>query len=94
VLEVDPGKRMVYTVVSGIPAHNYRAEVTLTPTPTGTDIRWTAEWDRTLLGRLVHRSLRTFYPQMMALLVAAAERSAAESGVTDATSKETVGAGR
>jgi hypothetical protein len=87
VLEADPGRRMVYTVVSGIPVHNYRAEVTLTPTETGTDIRWTAEWDRTLPGRIVHRSLRTFYPQMMAHLVAAAERSAA-------TSKESISAGR
>lgn len=81
VLEVDPGRRMVYTIVSGIPAQNYRAEVTLTPTATGTDIRWTAEWDRTFLGRIVHRKLRTFYPRMMALLVAAAERSAAASAV-------------
>jgi uncharacterized protein YndB with AHSA1/START domain len=93
VLEVDPGRRMVYTVVSGIPARNYRAEVTLTPTEVGTDIRWTAEWDRTLLGRIVHRTLRSFYPQMMGLLVAAAERSAAASvdtAVIDVTSKESV----
>lgn len=97
VLEVQPGRRMVYTVLSGVPVHNYRAEVTLTPTENGTDIRWTAEWDRTLLGRIVHRSLRTFYPQMMARLVAAAERSAAASAdaaVIDATSRESVSAGR
>jgi uncharacterized protein YndB with AHSA1/START domain len=97
VLEVDPGQRMVYTVVSGIPVHNYRAEVTLTPTEAGTDIRWAAEWDRTVLGRIVARSLRTFYPQMMAQLVAAAERSAADSAdaaFVDAMSKESVTAGR
>jgi uncharacterized protein YndB with AHSA1/START domain len=97
VLEVDPGKRMVYTVLSGIPVHNYRAEVTLTPTETGTDIRWTAEWDRTLLGRIVHRTLRTFYPQMIGHLVAAAEQSAAtatDSAAVDVTSKESVTAGR
>jgi uncharacterized protein YndB with AHSA1/START domain len=87
VLEVEPGRRMVYTVVSGIPVHNYRAEVTLTPTETGTDISWTAEWDRTLLGRIAHRTLRAFYPQMMADLVAAATSKAA-------TSKEPVTAGR
>jgi uncharacterized protein YndB with AHSA1/START domain len=97
ILEVEPGRRLVYTVVSGIPVRNYRAEVTLTPTETGTDIRWTAEWDRTLLGRIVHRSLRTFYPQMMALLVAAAERSAvasADAALLDSASKESVTAGR
>jgi uncharacterized protein YndB with AHSA1/START domain len=97
VLEVVPGRRMLYTVVSGIPVHNHRAEVTLTPTGAGTDIRWTAEWDRTLLGRIVHRTLRTFYPQMMAHLIVAAERSAAASAyplVDPATSKESVTAGR
>lgn len=97
VLEVDVGRRMVYTVVSGIPVHNYRAEVTLTPTDAGTDICWTAEWDRTLLGRVVHRTLRTFYPQMMAFLVAAAERSAVATGdprMVGATSMECVTAGR
>jgi uncharacterized protein YndB with AHSA1/START domain len=91
ILEVTPGARMVYTVVSGIPVDNYRAEVTLTPTETGTDIRWTAEWDRTFLGRLVHRKLRTFYPQMVARLVAAADAAAASS---ESASKESVTAGR
>jgi uncharacterized protein YndB with AHSA1/START domain len=97
ILEVDRGRRMVYTVMSGIPVRNYRAEVTLTPTETGTDIRWTAQWDGTLLGRIVHRSLRTFYPAMMALLVAAAERSAAalaDTAMADPMPKETVTAGR
>jgi uncharacterized protein YndB with AHSA1/START domain len=97
VLEVDPGRRLVYTVVLGIPVRNYRAEVTLTPTEAGTDIRWTAEWDQTLMGRIVHRTLRTFYPQMMTHLVAAAERSAATSAdaaVVDVTSKEPVTVGR
>jgi uncharacterized protein YndB with AHSA1/START domain len=97
VLEVEPGRRLVYTVLSGIPVHNYRAEVTLTPTDAGTDIRWTAEWDASLSGRIVHRTLRAFYPQMMGLLVAAAERSAAASAdaeIVDETSREFVTAAR
>ena len=40
VLDVDPGKRLAYTVLRGIPVRNYRAEVTLTPSPDGTLIRW------------------------------------------------------
>jgi uncharacterized protein YndB with AHSA1/START domain len=76
VLEVEAGRRLVYTVTSGIPVRNYRAQVTLTPTESGTDIEWTAQWERTLRGRIVHRALRTFYPQMMDLLVAAAHRDA------------------
>jgi uncharacterized protein YndB with AHSA1/START domain len=97
VLEADSGRRLAYTVVSGIPVRNYRAEVTLTPTERGTDIRWTAEWDQTLMGRIVHRTLRSFYPQMMAHLVAAAEQSAAtqvKADVDDVAAKEPVTAGR
>jgi hypothetical protein len=74
VTEVEPGRRMAYTVLRGIPVRNYRADVTLTPTDTGTHIEWRAEWDRTLAGRIVHRKLRTLYPVIVACLAAAAER--------------------
>src|SRR5215469_13346921 len=77
VLEVEEERRLVYTVIGGIPVRNYRAEVTLTPVPEGTRVRWAATWDTTVAGRIVHRGLRTFYPQMMANLVAAAERQRA-----------------
>ena len=76
VLESERARRLVYTVVNGIPVRNYRAEVTLSPEGEGTQIRWTASWDRTLPGRVVHRSLRTIYPDVMTRLIAAAERSA------------------
>lgn len=33
ILEVGEGRRLVYTIIGGIPARNYRAEVTLTPPP-------------------------------------------------------------
>lgn len=74
VLEVENGRRMTYTVVKGMPVRNYRAEVTLTPATPGTRIRWAANWDRTLTGRIVHRKLRSVYPEVVALLVAAADR--------------------
>jgi uncharacterized protein YndB with AHSA1/START domain len=73
ILEVDDGRRLVYTVVKGIPVRNYRAEVTLTPTDVGTRVRWAATWDKTMTGRIVQRALRKFYPKMMEQLVAAAE---------------------
>jgi uncharacterized protein YndB with AHSA1/START domain len=76
VLESERARRLVYTVVKGIPVRNYRAEVTLSPEGAGTHIRWTASWDRTLPGRVVHRSLRTIYPDVVGRLVAAAERNA------------------
>ena len=76
VLESERARRLVYTVVKGIPVRNYRAEVTLSPAGEGTHIRWTASWDRTFPGRIVHRRLRTFYPDAVSRLIAAAERSA------------------
>jgi Polyketide cyclase / dehydrase and lipid transport len=75
VLAVEPGRRLAYTVLRGIPVRNYRAEVTLTRSPEGTVIRWGASWDRTIMGRLVYRPLRNLYPVIVAGLVQAAEAS-------------------
>jgi uncharacterized protein YndB with AHSA1/START domain len=82
VLEVQENRRLVYNVERGIPVRNYRAEVTLTPTPAGTKVVWTAEWDKTLLGRAVQRKLRTLYPDVMQRLVAAAEAAEAADAPT------------
>jgi uncharacterized protein YndB with AHSA1/START domain len=76
IVELEENRRLVYVVVRGIPVRNYRAEISLTPTDAGTDVRWVATWDKTLLGRLVHRKLRTFYPEMMLDLIAAADGGA------------------
>ena len=73
VLESEPARRLVYTVVKGIPVRNYRAEVTLRPEGEGTYIRWSASWDRTVPGRIVHRRLRAVYPDIVGRLIAAAE---------------------
>ena len=77
ILDAEEGRRLAYTVIGGIPVRNYRAEVTLVPVAGGTRIRWTASWDRTLAGRLVQRSLRRVYPQIVADLASAAEKQAA-----------------
>lgn len=79
ILEVEDGRRLAYTVIRGVPVRNYRGEVTLTPAGDGTHIRWTADFDNTALGRMTWRGLRAFYPEMMAGLVAAAERYAVQS---------------
>jgi uncharacterized protein YndB with AHSA1/START domain len=73
VLDVEPGKRLAYTIRRGIPVRNYYAEVTLTASAEGTLIRWGASWDRTVLGRLLYRPLRNLYPVIVAALVKAAE---------------------
>lgn len=76
ILEVEEERRLVYTVISGIPVRNYRAEVTLTRAGDGTRVRWAATWDTTLAGRIVQRSLLKLYPQIVASLIAAAEKQA------------------
>ena len=73
ILEAEEGQRLAYTVIKGIPARNYRGEVTLTPTADGTHVRWAATWDETLGGRIVLRTLRKIYPEIVADLVTAAE---------------------
>jgi hypothetical protein len=73
ILELEEGRRLVYAVVRGIPVRNYRAEVTLTPTADGTRIRWAATWDSTWAGRVVQRTLRSLYPEIVAGLATAAE---------------------
>ncbi len=75
ILEVEEGRRLAYTVIGGIPVRNYRAEVTLTPVEGGTRIHWAGSWDPTLAGRIVLRSLRTVYPEIVASLAAAAEKN-------------------
>ena len=64
VVEVEEGRRLAYTVVKGIPVRNYRGlpRPVLTPTAGGTRVRWSAAWDGTLLGRIVHSRLRAFFP--------------------------------
>jgi uncharacterized protein YndB with AHSA1/START domain len=81
VLTAEAGRRLRYTVIGGVPVRNYLAEVTLSPVTDGTHIRWSARWDRTIGGRIVHRTLSRFYPRMMRCLIEAAERAVpAESG--------------
>ena len=78
ILDAEQGRHLAYAVIDGIPVRNYRADITLEPAAGGTRIHWAASWDRTLAGRLVHRSLRKLYPQIVARLAAEAEKEAAE----------------
>ncbi len=78
VLEAEPGHRLVYTVVGGLPVRNYRATVTLTVVGGSTAIHWEADWDRTIRGLCVFPTLRWIYPRVVASLVAAANSLAAE----------------
>lgn len=73
VVEMEPGRRLVYEVIKGLPVRNYRATVELTPNGNGTDVEWRASFDRTLRGRLVRGTLQRVYEEVVGDLVAAAE---------------------
>jgi uncharacterized protein YndB with AHSA1/START domain len=75
VVEVEPGRRLVYDVTSGIPVRNYRATVELTPDRDGTQVDWHATFDRTVRGRLVRGILQHVYGEVVNRLVVAAEAS-------------------
>jgi uncharacterized protein YndB with AHSA1/START domain len=78
VLEAEEPRRLVYTVVRGLPVKNYRAEITLMPAPaSGTSIHWTATWDKTFVGLMVHRRMQRVYAEVMNALVTAADRQCA-----------------
>jgi uncharacterized protein YndB with AHSA1/START domain len=88
ILDAEEGRRLAYTVIGGIPVRNYRAEVTLAPAAGGTRIRWAASWDLTLAGRLVHRSLRRLYPQIVAGLAAAAEHQPQDGAPAESSPRQ------
>ena len=50
VLAFDPPTHLAYSILSGFPVRNYRAEVTLSPDEGGTQITWTATFDEKVPG--------------------------------------------
>lgn len=50
ITEFEPGKRLAYKGLQGIPLKNYRATIDLRPLPTGTEITWTLQADSKLPG--------------------------------------------
>lgn len=40
IVELIPDRRLSYSLLSGLPLPNYRADIDLTPSGSGTDIRW------------------------------------------------------
>jgi hypothetical protein len=59
VLELVPGRRFSYGMVSGMPLREYRADIELEPAEDGTTIRWRSSFTPKIpgTGRLTHRRL-------------------------------------
>jgi hypothetical protein len=63
-LEFDPPRHLAYTVVSGIPVRDYRADVDLFATADGgCDIRWTGSFGSAPPG--MRRVLRAFLQRVL-----------------------------
>jgi uncharacterized protein YndB with AHSA1/START domain len=45
IVEVIADRRISYTLLAGLPLRGYRADVDLTPTAEGTEVRWHATFD-------------------------------------------------
>src|SRR3712207_4843337 len=45
IIEFEPPRHMAYTLLSGLPIKDYRADVDLSPDGTGTVITWKARFD-------------------------------------------------
>ncbi|WP_121162530.1 SRPBCC family protein [Micromonospora pisi] len=68
IVELVPGRRLSYVLLSGLPLRDYRADVDLTPTSGGTEIRWrstfaakvpgTGWFYRWFLGRFLDQTVR------------------------------------
>lgn len=77
VVEMHAGRCLVYEVISGLPVRHYRATVELTPDRDGTDVEWSASFDRTFRGRLFRGTLQRVYEEVVNRLVAAEATSGA-----------------
>jgi uncharacterized protein YndB with AHSA1/START domain len=50
IVHYDPPRRLSYTILSGQPVRNYRADVDLTPVDGGTHIRWSSRFEPAVPG--------------------------------------------
>jgi len=79
VIELVPGERLSYELVSGLPFENYSATVSLTDAADGgTDINWRAEFDvrAKIRGGISRKLLERFYPDIVQRLARGAEQTA------------------
>ncbi|MGY0232260.1 SRPBCC family protein [Longispora urticae] len=76
VAELVPDRRLGYELLSGLPLRGYRANVDLTPTPTGTEIRWHSTFRPKVPGTgwLYRLALRVFIRRCAEGLAAHAAR--------------------
>lgn len=66
IVEVVPDRRIGYTLLAGLPLRGYRADVDLTPTAEGTEVRWHTTFDAPSgLGWVYVTALRRFTGRLL-----------------------------
>jgi len=76
-VELVPGRRLSYVLLSGLPLRDYRADVDLTPDSTGTDIRWRSTFRPKIPGTgWLYRLVLTRFIQRCANGLAAGQEAA------------------
>ena len=66
IVEVVADQRISYTLLAGLPLRGYRANVDLTPTTAGTEVRWHATFDAPPgLGWIYVAALRRFTGRLL-----------------------------
>ena len=83
IIERDPGRRLVYVLLSGLAVKDYRAEIDLEPSGTGTDLRWHTTFSPKFPGTgwIYRRALQTATRNFVEGL---AEYSGTDAGSTEA----------
>jgi len=77
IVELIPDRRLSYSLLSGLPLQNYRADIDVTPTSSGTDIRWHSTFNaRVGTGWAYRFGLGKFIAKCVRGLAAAAEKRA------------------
>ena len=75
VVVFEPGVRLVYRLLSGLPVKDYTGTVTLHDHPAGSRISWRSEWESRVPG--IQRQLQKVLEEIVVLAAREAERRAA-----------------
>ncbi len=83
IVEIEPGRRLSYILLSGLPLRDYRATVDLAPNGRGTTIRWRSTFRPRIPGTgwIYRRALRRFIQRCVDGLAAHVARDAKGDGV-------------
>ena len=80
VVELIPNRRYAYVALSGLPIKEYRGQVDLEPTATGTTIRWSSSFFPKYpgMGRMLERGIGKFLRECAKGLATHAEQVIAQ----------------